>query len=136
MRTIILMLILLLCLTVPSFAQYTFQITTERDAQGKCINEQDISADVAYVLKTDDTKQIFTDIPDKTALDDDDLQEWYVDAVTDGFYLVAFSFSAVGLIIPNNSKHLQYWFRYSKDGVLFSDWDAVVVMKPGKPEHK
>lgn len=119
-----------------AFAEYSFQMTTERDTNGKCINWQDIAADVTYTLNPDATKQVFTDTPDKTALDDDDLQEWYVDADVPGFYLVSFSFSAVGLTISNNIKYLQYWFRYSKDGVLFSDSDAVVVMKPSKPGHK
>lgn len=136
MRTTILTLILLLCLTVPSFAQYAFQITTERDAAGKCINWQDITADVTYALNQDSTKQVFVDTPDETALDDDDLQEWFVDADVPGFYLVSFSFTGVGLTLSGNMKYLEYSFRYSKDGVLFSESDAVVVMKPGKPSHK
>lgn len=137
MRTIILTLILLLGLTAPSFAQYTFQITTERNAQGKCMNWQDITADVSYTLNPDTTKQVTVDLPDSNSIDDDDKQEWFVaNEDNSGSYLVYFSFTDVGLSFTSGSKYTQYWLRFSKDGVLFGGSDDCIVMKPGKPQKK
>ena len=123
-------------ITSAVYGQDAFEITTELDANGQCINWQDITSDMSYTLNVDATKHVFFSTPDSTALDSDDLQEWYVDADVSGFYLVSFSFAAVGLVIPQGAQYRQYWFRYSKDGVLFSDSAAVVVMKPTAPGHK
>lgn len=129
----ILALLIMLVIVPAAFGQYAFQITDEQNVEGNCINERDITASVSYALNPDGTKQVFPDHPDGGALDDDDLMEWYIDADADGFYLVSFSFSGVGLSIPKKTKVRQFWFRYAKDGVLFSEWGCKVVMKPGKP---
>lgn len=133
MKVSILITVLLLFFSVSAFAQYAFQITTERDVDGKCINWQDITADVTYTMNTDGTKQVFADHPDSDSLENDDLQEWYAYAPQSGFYLVSFSFTGVGLVFGPSEKLVQYWLRYSKDGVLFSEADDCIVMKPGKP---
>lgn len=130
-------LLLMLIFILPGWGEYAFQIATERDTEGKCINWRDVTADVTYTLNPDSTQQVFVDHPDESAVDDDDLQEWYIaNNDSSGFYLVSFSFADVGLSIAPNRKYMQYWFRYSKDGALFSESSAVAVMKPGKPTKK
>ncbi len=127
-----LVLLIMLVIVPAAFGQYAFQITTERDAEGYCINGQDITPSVNY-HETDGVKTMFPDHPDPIGISDKDLQKWYIDAETQGFYFVNFSFSGVGLTIPKGVKYYQYWFRYARDGGLWSDWNVFVVRKPGKP---
>lgn len=126
-------LIILLCLIAApaAFGQYAIQITTERDAQGYCINPQDITAVVSYD-ETGGVKTVFADHPDPSGIGDKDLQEWYIDAEDTGFNLMRFLFSDV-LTIPKGVKYLPYWLRYAKSDGLWSDWNVFVVKKPGKP---
>ncbi len=132
----LIVVLLFMFLASSAVAQYTFQITTERDADGKCINGQDITTDVSYTLNSDTTKQVTVDLPDSNSLDDDDNQEWFVyNEDNSGSYLVYFSFTDAGLSFGPGRKLVQYWLRYSKDGILFSEWNDCIVTRPGKPTH-
>lgn len=129
--------LLLIAIASPAFGQYAFEITTERDADGKCINRRDITADVLYTLNPDTTKEVTVDLPDSNSLDDDDNQEWFVfNEDNSGSYKVYFSFTDAGLSFAPGRKLVQYWFRYSKDGILWSEWNDCIVTRPGKPTHK
>lgn len=132
----IIVLLMTFLIAPAAFAQYAFQITTERDGDGKCTNPQDITADVSYTLNSDTTKQVTVDLPDSNSLDDDDNQEWFVyNEDNSGSYRVYFSFTDAGLSFSPGRKLVQYWFRYSKDGILFSEWNDCIVTRPGKPTH-
>lgn len=133
MKILVVMGILLFCMSLSAFGEYAYEITTERDAQGKCINGRDITADISYTLNPDGTKQVFTDTPDAVGIDDDDKQEWYVGA-PGGQYLAFFSFKDVGLMFKPSEKWVQYWIRYHSGGGLFTNWVPMIVVRDKDPK--
>lgn len=130
--------LLFLIIASGALADYAFEITTERDAAGKCINWRDITADVSYALNpVDGTKQVTVDLPDSNSIDDDDNQEWFVGNDTNsGSWSVYFSFIGAGLSFRQGAKIAHYWLRFSKDGVLFGVAADCIVTRPGKPQKK
>ena len=132
-RLFVILILFLFALSVYA-VEYTFQVTPDR-VDGKCVGWQDITDDVSY-KEIDGVKVVYTDLPDPVAVDDDDLQEKFVDAEGGvGDWLVSFSFTGVGLEIPDGMARLEYWFRYSKNGI-FSNSCVVAVVRPGDPINK
>lgn len=122
-----------------AFAEYQFRITTERTAGAggllECTNWRAVVAE--FELDQGVRKQ-YAKAPDENCISTTDLQEWFVrveSAVGEGYYLVTFLASVAGLEIPKKGA-LQYWFEYSKDGVVWSPASGMVLMRPSKPVGK
>lgn len=127
---------MLLLLAGSGLAEYQFQITTVRkpDPDGVLTCEEWRPVAVQFE-QADGQSRIHTKIPDENCISTEDLQEWFVtieSTLGEGSYLVSFSAAAAGLEIPKKGA-LQYWFRYSIDGVIWSAWSAKVLMRPTKP---
>lgn len=136
MRYMMLATIMLTLLSGSAFAEYQFQITTERAADPDgvltCANWRGVAVQFD---QTGEQRNIHTKIPDENCISSEDNQEWFVEvesALGAGSYLVSFSAAAEGLEIPKKGA-LQYWFRYSKDGVIWSGASAKALMRPKKP---
>ena len=113
--------------------QYVFEVSSESDGDGHAVNFQAVTVHVSFE-ELDGERVLFTDVPSGTSTDDDDLQEWFIDSdASVGYHKVTFSFTGIGLVLPRGRGFLQYWFRYSKDGVLFSESVCVAVVQPARP---
>lgn len=136
MRYGIFTVLLMMALAGSAFAEYQFEVTTQRepDADGvlECADGRLVT--VAFEMDGAGRSQ-YPKAPDENCISTTDLQEWFVgveSALGHGYYLVSFLASAAGLEAPKKGA-LQYWLRYSKDGVIWSGWSAMSLMRPVKP---
>ena len=113
MRTIILTIAIMLLASM-AFAADIVQIATTRDASGNWDNP------VEQVMTWDAT--IYPTIADGRSTSTTSLQHWAF-PVEGGWLKATFTRIILG----------EYGIRWSRDGVLWSEWQAHTILKPGKP---
>lgn len=143
-KAILLLALILIILAITTFAVqaqidgYVLQITTELDAQGHCQNWITLDNTIVTVEMEGAAPKLYpaAELPSHDPRENDDKQEWYIYAPgTDVCYLISFSAEAVALQVPQAQKSLCYWFRYSKDGDVFSEVSSVIIEGPERPKR-
>lgn len=119
---------------------YVYQVTTDDPQDPDVVWTTIPESDITYDVEPGDTSgvpKIHETVPTHNSFDDDDIQEWYVDAPNKWWRLVSFSASAAGIEFTGGAIGVRYFFRYAKQpGGWFSPENSVTIIQPGLPIHQ
>jgi hypothetical protein len=116
------------CLCSSGIADYSFRVG---QYQGGSLVWWEVPLDLVEFVSDGvaPTRYPAESIPPPNSLSRQNIQYWYIEAETEGeYYLIRFKASAVGLE-KSRPRAGQYWFVYSKDGIVWSkESDRIVIV--------